>query len=266
MVSLSIILQILKKSISQPNLLRDILEERSQIQNDEIHKLHTYSYDFSSIDDFFKAKFPNAEFSKYESELKQLEEYVTEFIKNLETKQFPSKEKPYPLDYSLNADSRKFLYFLCRILKPMNIVETGVAYGLSSYYILNALEKNECGKLYSIDSIFRPWQTQKMIGAIIPDVLKKRWKLFLGKSTEKLKTTLDEFNEIDIFIHDSLHTYENMMFEFNTAFKKINENGMIISDDVLDNDSFYDFNNQKNTINHLIRVNEGAGLGVISKN
>ena len=57
-----------------------------------------------------------------------------------------------------------------------------------------------------------------------------------------------------------------MMFEFNTAFKKINENGMIISDDVLDNDSFYDFNNQKNTINHLIRVNEGAGLGVISKN
>jgi predicted O-methyltransferase YrrM len=148
----------------------------------------------------------------------------------------------------------------------MNIVETGVAYGLSSYYILNALEKNECGKLHSIDSIFRPWQTEKMIGAVIPDSLKTRWNLILGKSTEKLNVTLDDFDEIDIFIHDSLHTYQNMMFEFNTAFKKINENGMIVSDDVLGNDSFHDFNNQKNTSNHLIRVNEGTGLGIILKN
>ena len=265
MVNLSIIFQILKKSISQPKLLSDIIEERSQVKNDENHKKHAYSSDFSSIDDFFKTKFPNAEISKYQSELEQLEDYVSKFIKNLENKNFPSKEKPYPLDYSLNVDSRKFLYYLCRILKPKNIVETGVAYGLSSYYILNALEKNEHGKLYSIDSIFRPWQSQSMIGAIIPNTLKNRWNLNLGKSTEKLQKVLNQLDTIDIFIHDSLHTYENMMFEFNTSFKKINENGMIISDDIFDNDAFNDFNKQKNTVSYIIKVNVDAGLGIILK-
>ena len=48
------------------------------------------------------------------------------------------------------------LYALCRKLKPDVVVETGVASGVSSSYILCALHENEHGQLYSIDV---PWHT-----------------------------------------------------------------------------------------------------------
>jgi predicted O-methyltransferase YrrM len=152
------------------------------------------------------------------------------------------------------------------MLKPKNVVETGVAYGLSSSYILKALDKNQSGTLHSIDSIFRPWQSEDIIGAAIPENLRYRWNFNLGKSTEKLQQVFDELNDVDIFIHDSLHTYKNMMFEFECAEKNLNENGIIISDDVLDNDAFFNFSNRDNLNSHLIKVNDDLGLGLIIKN
>jgi predicted O-methyltransferase YrrM len=43
------------------------------------------------------------------------------------------------------------LYAICRILLPRIVVETGVASGFSSASMLQALEDNEVGELYSID-------------------------------------------------------------------------------------------------------------------
>src|SRR5687768_7205690 len=43
------------------------------------------------------------------------------------------------------------LYFLVRALKPRIAVETGVCYGASTSYILEALVRNGGGTLYSID-------------------------------------------------------------------------------------------------------------------
>src|SRR5262245_60825379 len=43
----------------------------------------------------------------------------------------------------------KFIYFFVRCLQPAVMVETGVAHGVSSWTILNAMEKNGKGKLYS---------------------------------------------------------------------------------------------------------------------
>tara|TARA_B110000263_G_C15303810_1_gene509285 strand:- start:2751 stop:3191 length:441 start_codon:yes stop_codon:yes gene_type:complete len=146
------------------------------------------------------------------------------------------------------------------------VIETGVAYGLSSSYILKALDKNQSGTLHSIDSIFRPWQSENMIGAAIPENLRHRWNFNLGKSTEKLQQVFEELNGVDIFIHDSLHTYKNMIFEFECAEKNLNENGIIISDDVLDNDAFFNFSNRDNLDSYLIKVNDDLGLGLIIKN
>jgi len=242
----------------------DLIEERSQIQEDQNHKNHEYKYDYNSIENFLKESFQNLNFEQYDQELTQLESHIENKFKNLELEKYPSKKKPYPINYSINSDSRKFLYYIIRILKPKNIVETGVAYGTSSAYILKALKDNGSGRLHSIDSIFRPWQSEEMIGAIIPESLKTKWNLVLGKSSNELQNLFDTLN-VDIFIHDSLHTYKNMMFEFNIALKKIDENGLIISDDVLGNDAFNDFTKEKNLKNHLIKVEENVGLGIIYK-
>ena len=264
MSKLSIILQIIKKSIFRPRLMLELAEEKSEINDDQKFRNHEYEFDFENIDDFFKEKFPNAKIKEFEMELKEINDDVEIFFKKLEDKKYPSKEKPYPIDYSISSNSRKFLYILCRITKPKNVIETGVAYGLSSFYILSALNKNGFGELISIDSVFRPWQSEEMIGKIIPKNLRERWKLVLGKSNEKLLETLEKVEDTGIFIHDSLHSYKNMTFEFNCAIKKINNNGIIISDDILDNDAFNDFIKKNNFQNSIIRVEE-KGLGFIQK-
>ena len=255
--------EILLKSILKPKQMRDLIEEREQAKDDENRREHSYKYNFDSIDEFLLKKFSDAKIEEYNYEIMQLDEYVNSFFKKLKNKKYPSPEKPYPLDYSINTDSRRFLYILCRILKPKNIVETGVAYGLSSMYILKALQKNQVGTLHSIDSVFRPWQRKEMIGAIIPDELKSRWNFVFGKSSEKLEQIYEKIENVDIFIHDSLHTYKNMIFEFESAKKNMRKNGIILSDDVLDNDAFYDFTNKKELENYLIKVNGDLGLGVI---
>lgn len=45
----------------------------------------------------------------------------------------------------------------------------------------------------------------------------------------------------DIFIHDSEHSYQNMMFEFSWAANNVRPGGLILSDDVSWNDAFEDF-------------------------
>ena len=75
-----------------------------------------------------------------------------------------------------------------------------------------------------------------------------------------------KINDLDIFIHDSSHTYENMMFEFNIIIKNIKKNGMIISDDVINNDAFYDFTISNNVKKYIIKVEGNQGLGIIIKN
>ena len=57
-----------------------------------------------------------------------------------------------------------------------------------------------------------------------------------------------------------------MMFEFELAKTNLSDSGIILSDDVLDNDAFFDFSNNQELKNYLIKVGGNLGLGVIIKN
>jgi len=72
------------------------------------------------------------------------------------------------------------------------MVETGVFSGVSSSYILCAMEANKRGQLYSID--LPQWHEGKS-GWVIPDYLRHRWHLIQGKSSEKFGTTSSEDSE-----------------------------------------------------------------------
>ena len=54
MSKLSIILQIIKKSIFRPRLMLELAEEKSEINDDQKFRNHEYEFDFENIDDFFK--------------------------------------------------------------------------------------------------------------------------------------------------------------------------------------------------------------------
>lgn len=189
--------------------------------------------------------------NEHEKELVDLKVHLLKFTKLIEKIQWPSKEKPYDINYAIDFTTGLFLYSLIRVTKPEIVIETGTAYGFSSSFILQALENNETGELFSIDYVFNPWQTKYMIGKAIPKNLRKRWTLIFGPSVDKLSDLLSS-QKPDIFIHDSEHTYKNMLFEFETVFPHLNENGFILSDDILDNNAFHEFYKKHNLIPYFL--------------
>ena len=77
-----------------------------------------------------------------------------------------------------------------------------------------------------------PLPPGKEPGWAIPDDLLARWELRLGDAREVLPALLVETGEIDLFFHDSLHTREHMLFEFETAWPALARGGLLASDDV----------------------------------
>lgn len=160
----------------------------------------------------------------------------------------------------------KFLYFIVRCAKPQVMVETGVAHGVSSWTILNALHKNGSGKLYSIDlpnldlKSYNPQNIAQQSGWAVSEPLRSQWDLQLGSSHELLPALMQRLGKIDIFFHDSDHSYQNMMFEFKTIYDHLNEGGLIISDDVHKNESFRDFVNAEHITGIQFLTKGGAAV------
>lgn len=122
------------------------------------------------------------------------------------------------------------LYYLVRALKPRIAVETGVCYGASTSYILEALARNGGGLLYSID--LGNSADEPPNDFFVHPSQRKHWNLIVGDSTVELPSLLAMLGKIDLFHHDSLHTYEHMMWEYETAFRHLDPTGAISSDDV----------------------------------
>lgn len=106
-----------------------------------------------------------------------------------------------------------------------------------------------------------------MIGAAIPDDIKSRWTLCVGGSDEKLNEIFQKYSEIDIFLHDSLHTYQNMMYEFQKSWPQIKSGGYLLSDDILGNNAFYDFSKHvdKNPFLLYQKIEPISLMGIVLK-
>ena len=52
---------------------------------------------------------------------------------------------------------------------------------------------------------------------------------------------MKELQWIDAFLHDSLHTYDNMMFEYRAAWPHLKDAGLLLSHDVGRHTAFFDF-------------------------
>lgn len=133
------------------------------------------------------------------------------------------------------------VYVACRAIKPRIVVETGVGSGFSTTLILQALSENPEGMLYSIDFPSANFITiGRKVGWLVPAQLRRRWTLVIGKSSNVLPSVLKDVGEIDMFLHDSDHSYENMMFEFRAAWNYLKEGGILFSHDVDFNNAFPD--------------------------
>ena len=175
-----------------------------------------------------------------EGELMEISEHVVHELGDYRTLILGPSSKPRKAEV---------YYAIVRLMKPNIVVETGVQSGISSSFVLQALEKNEKGTLYSIDlpdknmlkAASLSGRHEMESGWVVPRGLKKRWRLFIGKSKDRLPPLLKDLGQIDLFLHDSEHSYENMMREYEMAWSHLSHNGVLLSDDVNLNSAFFDF-------------------------
>ena len=133
------------------------------------------------------------------------------------------------------------IWCLVRHLKLANVVETGVAHGITSRFILEALERNGNGHLWSIDRPPMEPEWKREIGIAVGKRFQDRWSYILGSSRRRLPGLLAELGQIDLFIHDSLHSERNVRFEVDRAWAVLRPGGAIVIDDIDVNRGFHSF-------------------------
>jgi len=159
----------------------------------------------------------------------------------------------------VNVIDAQFLYWAVRKLKPKVVVQTGLSNGLSCAFMMLALAKNGPeGRFYGIDlpHIFDPrdpaWTQKgerygvmipegKTSGWLMPDIYSDRFDVEIGDAKVLLPKLVDRLDTIDLFFHDSDHTYNHMMFEFEQVARKLASGGVVLADDIAWNASLWDF-------------------------
>lgn len=134
------------------------------------------------------------------------------------------------------------VWCLTHHLRPAKVVETGVARGVTSRFILEALTGSRSGRLWSID-LPPPLDRQlhSQIGMAVPETLRPRWTYVRGSSRRRLGGLLARTGEIDLFVHDSRHSERNLLFELEHAWRALRPGGVVVVDDVDLNCGFHSF-------------------------
>jgi predicted O-methyltransferase YrrM len=178
----------------------------------------------------------------------------------------PSGDVDEPLSvWNARDELLRIVAVAVRVLQPKVVVETGVALGFTTGTILHQLEANGCGRLYSIDLPALQWDPREAIGRAVPDELKHRWELALGDSRDLLGPVAVRVAPIDIFLHDSLHTYSTQMREYRAVWPYLRSGGLLISDDI-GNPAFVEFAEEVGTRPLLVTgSSRGSAIGLVRK-
>jgi predicted O-methyltransferase YrrM len=133
----------------------------------------------------------------------------------------------------------ELLYGLVRALRPPVVVETGVATGVTSAYLLAALADNGTGRLHSIDLPATALLTNGLVGSAVPPALHERWVYHWGAAHRLLPRVMRERGgALRLFVHDSDHRYAPMRSELARAWDALAPGGWLVADDVDYNDAF----------------------------
>jgi hypothetical protein len=135
----------------------------------------------------------------------------------------------------------KAAWCLVTHLKPRTVVETGVARGVTSRLVLEALARNGNGSLHSIDLPAIDPRLHPHIAIAVPEQLRDGWTLLNGSSRRRLPGLLAGLGEVDLFVHDSVHTGRNTLFEITSAWKVLRPGGAVLVDDVYQSLAFHKF-------------------------
>jgi predicted O-methyltransferase YrrM len=138
---------------------------------------------------------------------------------------------------------------LCRAMwctaihtQPKVVIETGVAHGVSSRVVLEALRLNGHGHLWSVD-LAHPLdhRLHATTGVAVTDECRDRWTYLEGTSRQRLPALVADVGQVDLFIHDSLHTAKNTLFEMEQVASVLSPSGIMLVDDIKSHTGFAAF-------------------------
>lgn len=143
---------------------------------------------------------------------------------------------------------RTALYCLVRLARPQTVVETGTRWGIGSYFIARALEANGSGRLFTFDlgatgsRAEYAWpESEQELAFLLPERLRPMVEIVEGDALSTLPAWLPRMGPVDLFYHDSCHTYEHMWGEFSLVYPAIPPGGLFLSEDTDQNDAWRDF-------------------------
>ncbi|MEU9169715.1 class I SAM-dependent methyltransferase [Streptomyces sp. NPDC048420] len=163
-----------------------------------------------------------------------------------------------------DADAALGRALWCTVLhtRPTVAVETGVARGITSRIVLEALERNGEGHLWSVD-LPHPFERdlRAQTGIAVPAHRRSRWSYIEGSSRRRLPGLLRELGRVDMFVHDSLHTARNTRFEMKCVGQVLHPGGMMFVDDISTHQGFADWTRSAPQARALICPSaDGEGL------
>lgn len=132
------------------------------------------------------------------------------------------------------------IWCLIRHLQASIVIETGVGHGVTSRFILEALERNGAGHLWSID-LPPNAVLEREVGVAVAGRFLDRWTYIKGSSRRRLPALLSKLDQIDLFVHDSLHSERTVRFELDRAWAILRPGGALVIDDIDTNWGFWSF-------------------------
>jgi hypothetical protein len=124
------------------------------------------------------------------------------------------------------------LWCAVRHMGATKVVETGVARGVSSRFVLEALADRPGGHLWSVDLPLLSNDWAQLAGTAIPTRLRNHWTYLRGPSRRLLPKLFRSIGQVDVFVQDSRGTTRTAGYEFQAAWKMLRPGGMLVANSV----------------------------------
>lgn len=163
------------------------------------------------------------------------------------------------------AGDLSLLHAAIKISGAKHIIETGVAYGWSSLAILSAINDREGAQLISVDMPYPKAGNEPFVGIVVPEQLRKPWKIIRQPDRPGLKVALKQFHQkIDFCHYDSDKSWWGRQYAYPLLWAALSPGGLFISDDIQDNMMFAKFAQQLQAP-FAVTHSDGKYVGIIRK-
>ncbi len=126
-------------------------------------------------------------------------------------------------------------YALTRALRPAHVMETGTDKGLGTCVFAAAILRNGEGRLTTLD-------INPNSGYLLTGKYAEVTERLIGDSVAQIRAGSEP---VDLFIHDSWHSYEHELAEFEAVAPRLAEPALVLSDNAEVTDALVDWSNAR---------------------